>query len=185
MSPQAITSLVDRPPASAGAVRRRAIFEQAVAAIELGYDQHRLTVAELARKIFTSKRQLQRAFAEAGTSFQATLQAVRMERSAELLVESSMPVSAIAQRVGYRQPPQFAKAFRRYYQLAPTQLRSINSNPTTSEVISMDCKCGCQDPEPPESSQLRSPRKRDEHQRGTERRLEELDCRLEELDEAA
>ena len=169
-----------------GAARRRAIFEEAVAAIERSYDDDGLTVAELARGIFTSRRQLQRAFAEAGTSFQATLHAIRMERSAELLVESSLPVSAIAGLVGYRQPPQFAKAFRRYYQLAPTQLRAINKNPTQSEVISMDCQCGCETPAPPEGDALRRPRtKRDERERELERRLEEVDRRLPELDEAA
>lgn len=183
MGEHAVTSTLDRPTDSAGAARRRAIFEEAVAAIEQSYAQ--ISLVDLAQRIFTSKRQLQRAFAEAGTSFQATLHAIRMERSAELLVESSLPVFAIAHRVGYRSPPQFAKAFRRHYQLVPTQLRSINSNSTTNEVISMDCKCGCQTPDPPPAaSQLPRP-KRDERQRDLERRLQELDRRLKQLDKAA
>ncbi len=178
-----VTSPIDRPPGSAGAARRRAIFEEGVTAIEQRYDQDRLSVVDLAQTIFTSKRQLQRAFAEAGTSFQATLQAVRIERSAELLVESSLPVSAIAGLVGYRSPAQFAKAFRVHYQLTPTQLRSINSNPSMNEVIAMECKCGCKT-HPPQGRPRPLP-KRDKHQREHERRIQELDRRLKGLDRAA
>ena len=42
----------------------------------------------MARRVATSRRQLQRAFAEAGeTSFRTYLQKVRMDRAAELLRE--------------------------------------------------------------------------------------------------
>jgi len=136
-----------RPADSAAAARRRALFEEAVATIEQCYED-RLSLADLAQTIFTSKRQLQRAFAEAGTSFQATLHTIRMERSTELLIESSLPVSAIAHLVGYRWPSDFTKAFRRHYQLVPTQLRSINSNWPVNEVLPRDCKCGSQPLDP-------------------------------------
>lgn len=184
VSVQAVPSPVDRPAGSSGAARRRALFEEAVTAIERSYDRDQLSIAEVAQTVFTSKRRLQRAFAEGGTSYQATLHAVRMERSAELLVESSLPVSTVARRVGYRSPAQFAKAFRRQYQLTPTELRGISSNSTTNGVISMDCKCGCQTPEPPQVPPLR-PRPKRDRRRGLERRLEGLDRRLQELDKAA
>ncbi len=184
MGTRAVSPRIDRPSASAGAARRRAIFEEAIAAIEQTDPEDRPSLADIAQTIFTSKRQLQRAFAEAGTSFQATLHAIRMERSAELLVQSSLAVSTIAHRVGYQSATQFTKAFRRHYQLAPSQLRRINSNSTTNEVISMDCKCGCQTPDPSPGTPLPPRRKRDE-QRELERRLEQLDRRLQELDKAA
>ena len=113
-----------RTPLGRGATRRRFIFEEALTAIEDGYHDDGLTVANLARRIFTSTRQLQRAFTEAGTSFQACLLAVRMERAAELLLETSLPVARVAALVGYRQPSQFAKAFRRYQGQAPSAFRS-------------------------------------------------------------
>ncbi len=169
---------------STGASRRKAIFEEAVAAIEQSHAQDRPSLAEVAQAVFTSKRQLQRAFAEAGTSFQATLHAVRMKRSAELLVESSLPVSAIAHLVGYRSPTQFTKAFRRHYHLAPSQLRKAKSSPPTNGATSGDCKCGCQSPHPSPASP-RPPRPRRDEQRGLERRLEQVDRRLQELGKAA
>ena len=115
---------VDRPRESAGARRRRALFEEALTLIEVSYPDDQLTVDDLSDRIFSSRRQLQRAFAEAGTSVQERLHAVRMQHAAELLHESQLPVAQVARRVGYRQPPQFAKAFRRHYGRTPSQWRS-------------------------------------------------------------
>lgn len=91
--------------------------------IERCYEDDQLTVESVSRTIFSSRRQLQRSFAEAGTSVQERLYLVRMERAAELLHESSLPIADIARSVGYRQPPHFAKAFRRLYGLTPSQWR--------------------------------------------------------------
>ena len=71
----------------------------------------------------SSRRQLQRAYAEIGkTTFREHLTAVRMERAAELLTTRGLTVREVAHRVGYRQPAQFAKAFRRHHGLAPVGL---------------------------------------------------------------
>jgi AraC family transcriptional regulator, regulatory protein of adaptative response / methylphosphotriester-DNA alkyltransferase methyltransferase len=48
---------------------------------------------------------------------------VRMQHAARLLQASQLPVSEIARRVGYRQPAQFAKAFRRHYDSPPSVFR--------------------------------------------------------------
>ena len=103
--------------------RRRVIYEEAVAVIEQSYGDGGLTVTNLSRNIYSSRRQVQRSFAEAGTSVRETLHAVRMERAAELLHESSLPVAQVARHVGYRQPAQFAKAFRRYHGRSPSEWR--------------------------------------------------------------
>jgi len=106
-----------------GRTRRRAVYEEALAVIERRYSDHRLSVDGLSQSVFVSRRQLQRAFTEAGTSVQERLHAVRMQHAAELLRETTLPVSDITRMVGYRHSAQFAKAFRRYYGLAPTQWR--------------------------------------------------------------
>ncbi len=55
-------------------------------------------------------------FAEVGeTSFREYLAKVRMRHAARLLREGAIPVREVAQSVGYRQPAQFAKAFRRHH----------------------------------------------------------------------
>src|SRR5690349_4517788 len=92
---------------------RTSLFEDATAIVETEY-QHDLALDDIARRVASSRRQLQRAFAEIGnTTFREHLTAVRMDRAAEMLANGSGTVRDVAQRVGYRQPAQFAKAFRR------------------------------------------------------------------------
>lgn len=115
--------------------RRRALFTEALEVIEQSYGDDRLTVDRISRDIFSSRRQLQRCFAEAGTSVQERLHAVRMERAAELLQTSSLPVGEVTRRVGYRAQAQFAKAFRRYHGLPPSRWRaSATSTPSAEEA---------------------------------------------------
>ncbi len=177
---------VQRSLHTRAAARRRALFEEALGQIELSYDDDQLTVDDLSQKIFTSRRQLQRAFAESGTSVQERLHAVRMQRAAELLQASSLTVAEVASSVGYRQPPQFAKAFRRYHKLAPSQWRnSISPNPTIGAVISMDCRCGCSTSVASEAPEVEAGPARNEHERDLEPRLEQDDRQPQALDAAA
>ena len=82
-----------------------------------------LSLDDVAGRIATSRRQLQRVFAElAGTGFREELAAIRMERAAELL-RGPLPVGEVARRVGYRQSAQFAKAFRAHHGMVPSAYR--------------------------------------------------------------
>jgi AraC-like DNA-binding protein len=47
-----------------------------------------------------------------------------MQKAAELLSGRSLTVREVAHRVGYRQPAQFAKAFRRHLGVAPSDFRA-------------------------------------------------------------
>jgi AraC family transcriptional regulator of adaptative response / methylphosphotriester-DNA alkyltransferase methyltransferase len=47
-----------------------------------------------------------------------------MDRAAELLARRGVTVREVAHRVGYRQPAQFAKAFRRKKGVAPSDFRA-------------------------------------------------------------
>ena len=113
----------------ATALRRRELFLEAAAIIDAEYE-YRLALDDVAHRIATSRRQLQRAFAEAGeTSFRSYLQRVRMDRAAELLREGRAPVSSVASAVGYRQAAQFAKAFRRHHGAPPSSFRATVAEP--------------------------------------------------------
>ena len=110
-----------RPSTVAG---RRELFEEA-AEIVRQESARELVLEEIARRAASSRRQLQRAFAEAGgTTFRRYLQDVRMERAAELLTNGEVPIKRIATAVGYRQPAQFAKAFRRHHGRTPAAFRA-------------------------------------------------------------
>jgi AraC family transcriptional regulator of adaptative response / methylphosphotriester-DNA alkyltransferase methyltransferase len=103
--------------------RRRALFHEAVAVIESDYPDEALSLDSVARSIATSRRQLQRVFGERQTSFRRELQRVRMTRAAELLRNPALQVATVARAVGYRQPAQFSKAFRRHHGRPPSELR--------------------------------------------------------------
>lgn len=107
--------------------RRRQLYFEAVEIVEREYRDD-LSLDGLAQRLASSRRQLQRAFAEAGhTTFRTYLQRVRMARAAELLRDPSLPVNRIASAVGYRRPAQFAKAFRRHHGRPPSDFRAANS----------------------------------------------------------
>ena len=108
--------------------RRRTLFEEAVDIIEQEFAQP-LELDDVARRLATSRRQLQRAFAEIGhTSFRTYVARVRMLRALDLLREGRLPVREVANNVGYRQPAQFAKTFRRHHGAHPSSFRSPGSH---------------------------------------------------------
>src|SRR3712207_5284401 len=103
---------------------RTSLFEDAVAIVETDFATE-LSLDDIARRVASSRRQLQRAYAEIGnTTFREQLTAVRMDRAAEMLGARGLTVREVAHRVGYRQPAQFAKAFRRHHGVSPSTYRA-------------------------------------------------------------
>ena len=102
---------------------RTSLFHDAVEIVEQEYSTD-VSLDDIARRVASSRRQLQRAYAEiGGTTFREHLTRVRMQRAAELLARRSMTVREVARRVGYRQPAQFAKTFRRHHGAPPSSFR--------------------------------------------------------------
>ena len=115
---------------------RRSLYEEATRIVAQEYAAE-LELDDIARRVASSRRQIQRVFAEVGhTTFREHLARVRMDRAAELLSSGGPTVREVAARVGYRQPAQFAKAFRRHRGQAPAayraqRRRSRNGGPPT------------------------------------------------------
>jgi AraC family transcriptional regulator of adaptative response / methylphosphotriester-DNA alkyltransferase methyltransferase len=107
--------------------RRQALYDEAVAIIERDYPRQ-IDLNTVAAEIATSRRQLQRAFAEVGrTSFRTRLAQVRMRHALDLLRAGELPVRQVAHSVGYRQPAQFAKTFRRHHGASPSSVKHSNA----------------------------------------------------------
>jgi AraC family transcriptional regulator of adaptative response / methylphosphotriester-DNA alkyltransferase methyltransferase len=107
---------------------RSSLLEEANAIVERDYASD-LSLDDIARRVASSRRQLQRAYAEIGkTTFRDYLTHVRMERAAELLATRMFTVREVANRVGYRQPAQFAKAFRRHRGVSPSDFRAAGGS---------------------------------------------------------
>jgi AraC family transcriptional regulator of adaptative response / methylphosphotriester-DNA alkyltransferase methyltransferase len=108
------------------AERRQELFSEAMDLIARDYSRD-LQLEGVARTLATSRRQLQRAFAEIGnTSFRDELAKVRMHHARELLAADALPVRTVAVSVGYHQPAQFAKSFRRHHGQAPSTYRKAS-----------------------------------------------------------
>jgi AraC-like DNA-binding protein len=106
---------------------RSSLLEEANAIVDRDYASD-LSLDDIARRVASSRRQLQRAYAEiGGTTFRDHLTKVRMERAADLLATRMFTVREVAHRVGYRQPAQFAKAFRRHRGVSPSDFRAGGS----------------------------------------------------------
>jgi AraC family transcriptional regulator, regulatory protein of adaptative response / methylphosphotriester-DNA alkyltransferase methyltransferase len=121
--PRSVESYV--PTQRPSTIRLRAsLLEEANAIVDREYASE-LSLDDIARRVASSRRQLQRAYAEiGGTTFRDHLTRVRMERAAEMLASRTLTVREVAHRVGYRQPAQFAKAFRRHRGMAPSDFRA-------------------------------------------------------------
>ncbi len=109
---------------------RTSLFQEAAEIVDREYASE-LSLDDIARRVASSRRQLQRAYAEIGhTTFREHLTRVRMEKAAEMLSRPGMTVREVARRVGYRQPAQFAKAFRRHLGVAPSDYRGERHRPS-------------------------------------------------------
>jgi AraC-like DNA-binding protein len=125
-----VRQLLKRPPVKPRPLttsERRRMYRLARLTVMRSY--HRpLTLEEVARTVAASPRQVQRAYAEFGTStFHDDLSRRRLDAAARLLQGASIPVSDVARRVGYRQAGHFARAFRRRYRVSPSAYRAQSS----------------------------------------------------------
>ena len=81
-------------------------------------------IESVASELATSTRTLSRSLQELGTSYQKILDEVRKEIAIELLKTSTSPIEDIAEKVGYNDPSNFRKAFKRWTGNPPSYYRS-------------------------------------------------------------
>ncbi len=89
-----------------------------------------LTPLEVALQHHVSKRTLHYAFAHAGTTFNAELMRLRLDRARDLLRDprfADLPISEIAARCGFADPSHFARRFRRRFAEAPLEVRRVGA----------------------------------------------------------
>ncbi|MEY4514190.1 MAG: hypothetical protein RLZZ450_6312 [Pseudomonadota bacterium] len=78
----------------------------------------------IARDLRVSARTLRRRLGALGTSFQELLEDVRRGRAIAYLVESEVAVEQISVQLGYGDPANFRRAFRRWEGVAPSTYRA-------------------------------------------------------------
>jgi len=86
-------------------------------------EERGLCIERAAELAGTSKRTLQRRFAESGTRYSDLLDQARFHAAKRLLRDPDMTVTAIAFRLGYSDSANFARAFRRIAGSSPSAYR--------------------------------------------------------------
>lgn len=82
-----------------------------------------VSMADAARRLHVTERTLRRQLADAGERFSEVRDRVRERRATYLLVESPLPVEAIAREVGFSDAREFRRAYIRWTGHPPTQER--------------------------------------------------------------
>jgi AraC-like DNA-binding protein len=83
-----------------------------------------LSLSELAARMHLSPRTLNRRLTDAGTSFGDMRDRHGKRRADALLADHAFPVSEIAYRLGYSDPANFVRAFRRWHGRTPSEHRA-------------------------------------------------------------
>ncbi len=84
----------------------------------------------MAASIGTSARTLQRRLREADLTFSRLLQQVRFRGAQRLLRDPALPVNEVARGLGYADPANFIRAFKRWTGVGPSQFRRLHYEPT-------------------------------------------------------
>lgn len=91
------------------------------------------TAATMARQLHLSPRSLFRRLADEQSSYRELLDRQRSERACWLLQHTSFPVERISERLGYADPSNFSRSFRRWVGMTPSGFRRQHAEPTPQE----------------------------------------------------
>lgn len=93
---------------------------------------------EVASDLCMSDRTLQRRLAEAGTSFQSELEALRQQLTENYLRDPQIPLAGIASLLGFAEESTFYRACQRWFQLSPKQAREGGLDKHKTGLLSLD-----------------------------------------------
>ena len=81
-------------------------------------------LAAIAARLHVSERTLRRQLSQEGTSFHAIHDRLRIERALALLQEPKTSIAAVGAQVGFRDPREFRRAFKRWTGATPSVART-------------------------------------------------------------
>jgi signal transduction histidine kinase/DNA-binding response OmpR family regulator len=119
--------LADQPPLAApvGPDPTQQFIADLTDIIEARLTQTSLTVEEVAQQLHLTRTQLYRKVkAVLGTSVTDYIQHVRLRKARELLLGTSLTVTAVAYEVGYTSHSYFSNSFKARYKVSPSEFRA-------------------------------------------------------------
>ncbi len=93
----------------------------------------------VAQKLHLSQRTLQRRLLEEGTCFQNLLDDTRRELAEQYLAQPTMTLLEIAYLLGFADPSNFFRAFRRWFDTTPGEYRARLLSQTVSDARTPEC----------------------------------------------
>lgn len=84
-------------------------------------------IQQVAERLATSVRSLQRKLKDEGTSFQGVLDEVRCQIAKEYLSDTRLPLHEIGVLLGFNEPANFTHAFKRWAGVTPNEYRRSHS----------------------------------------------------------
>ena len=93
----------------------------------------------VAQALHLSQRTLQRRLQEEGTSFQALLDDTRRELAEQYLAQPAMTLLQIAYLLGFADPSNFFRAFRRWFDATPGEYRAARFAKAVSDARTPGC----------------------------------------------
>ena len=100
----------------------------------------RVTIEDLARQHLMNPTTLKTLFrAVYGNSIAAHMKEHRMERAADLLAQTEDSIAQIARAVGYENQSKFTTAFKKYWQMLPTEYRKCAAAGTDCPKTACPC----------------------------------------------
>lgn len=103
------------------------VVRQSMRIIKENYSEN-ITIKLLAKKLNVHPSYLGQLFyKETGESFSYYLNKIRNEKAKELILNTDMKISAIAQKVGYTDTSYFYKKFKKYHGIVPSMIRQIKN----------------------------------------------------------
>ena len=73
-----------------------------------------------------SVRTFNRYLKNSGTSYRKLRDQVRRKKATDLLLTTKLPIRTVADHLGYSDPSNFTKAFKRWFGMTPNQYRRAN-----------------------------------------------------------
>jgi len=103
---------------------RTGLIKQIIDFIDANYQDCQISLASVASKFNITESYLSRFFKEqTGENFSKYIERLRMEKAHELLNKQNLPVSAVAEKVGYNYPQVFRRVYKRYFGITPSMSR--------------------------------------------------------------
>lgn len=93
--------------------------------IEKNISNNKFDLQVLAEELFIGKRQLQRKVtALTGNGPGEFIRTVRLKKAADLILENKLSITQIAYEIGFESPAQFTRAFKKLFNILPSDFRA-------------------------------------------------------------